>query len=449
MAKRKARVLFRDLRKAYPVVDRAEGIYLYDSEGKRYIDGSGGAIVVDIGHGVKEVLDRIIEQARKICFAHTSQFTNEALDKLADKLIEWAPEGHKGVYITVGGAESNETAIRLAHAYHVETGNQSKYKVIARWHSFHGASLGALSLTGKPGWRKNWEPLLLNFPHIPTVYCYRCPYGLEYDSCGIRCAFALEEVIRLEGSDTIAAFIAEPISGSTLGAVVPPKEYFKIIREICDRYNVLLISEEVMTGFGRTGKNFGIDHWDVIPDIITTGKGISSGYLPLGATIFHEKIFSAIENGSGRFFPGITFSGIPITCAAGLANLEYIEKHNLVERSKKMGLLLMETLLEQLTGLPIVGDIRGKGLFIGIEFVSEKVTKKPFPREANLAGEITKIILNKGMIVMSGSGSVDGTLGDHILIGPPFIITEQDIAEITRILKEAFIEAEKIVSNFK
>jgi adenosylmethionine-8-amino-7-oxononanoate aminotransferase len=442
MTNRRTKVLFRDLKKIYPVVDRAEGIYLYDSEGKRYIDGSGGAIVVHIGHGVKEVLDRIFEQAKKICFAHTSQFTNEAQEKLADKIVEWAPEGFAGVAFTLGGSESNEIAIRLARAYHVETGNPSKYKVIARWQSYHGTTLATLSLSGKPAWRRNWEPLLLNFPHILPVYCFRCSYGLEYDSCNIRCAYGLEETIKFEGPDTIAAFIAEPISGGALGAVVPPPEYFHIIKEICDKYNVLFISEEIMTGFGRTGKNFGIDHWGIIPDIITTAKGISSGYVPLGAAIFHEKIFSAIENGSGKFFPGITFAGTPISCIAGLANLEYIEKNNLVVQSREMGNKLREKLAD-LEELPIVGDVRGKGLFIGIEFVAEKQTKMPFKQEANMAKRITKTLFDKGLIVLPGSGSVDGTLGDHILLAPPFVIDDSDIDEITRILKECFIEAER------
>jgi adenosylmethionine-8-amino-7-oxononanoate aminotransferase len=255
----------------------------------------------------------------------------------------------------------------------------------------------------------------------------------------VECAYDLERVIKLEGSEYISAFIAEPISGSSLAAVVPHPKYFSIIRSICDEYNILLISEEVMTGFGRTGMNFGIDHWGVIPDIITTAKGISSGYAPLGAAICHEKIYNAILNGTGKFIPGITFAGSPLTCAAGLANLKYIEKYDLVNRARQMGEYL-ETKLSDLNDSPIVGEIRGKGLFIGIEFVEDKKSKRPFPSHLNLARKIADTAFANGLIVLPGTGGVDGILGDHILLAPPFIIEKSEIDSMVEILADVIRE---------
>ena len=428
-------VIFRNFKKKTPTVDRGEGIYLIDKEGKKYIDGAGSSCVMHIGHDCEEVIEAMIQQAKKVCFAHTDHFTSDVQEELATYIGHWTPEGLTKVFFTLGGAESNEMAIRLARQYHIETGNPSKYKVISRWHSYHGATLGALSITGRTAWLKNWTPLLLNFPHIQPPYCYRCPFGKEQNSCDVECAYELERVLKLEGSQDISAFIAEPISGSSLAAVVPHQKYFNIIRSTCDKYNILLISEEVMTGFGRTGMNFGIDHWGVIPDIITTAKGISSGYAPLGATICHEKIYNAILNGSGKFIPGITFAGSPSTCAAGLANLKYIEKHNLVDQSRQMGKYL-KTKLGDLRDSPIVGDIRGEGLFMGIEFVEDKQTKRPFPNQSNFARRIADAAFEKGLIVLPGSGGVDGILGDHILLAPPFIIEKSEIDSMVEILAD-------------
>lgn len=427
-------VIFRNLKKKTPVVDRGEGIYLIDKEGKKYIDGAGSSCVMHIGHDCEEVIEAMIKQMKKVCFAHTDHFTSDAQEELATYIGSWTPKEVNKVFFTLGGAESNEMAIRLARQYHLETGNPSKYKVISRWHSYHGATLGTLSITGRTEWRKNWTPYLLDFPHIQPAYCYRCPFGKEPTNCNVECAYDLERVIKLEGSDYISAFIAEPISGSSLAAVVPHPKYFNIIRSICDEYNVLLISEEVMTGFGRTGMNFGIDHWGVIPDIITTAKGISSGYAPLGATICNEKIYHAILNGTGKFIPGITFAGSPLTCAAGLANLKYIEKHNLVDRSRQMGEYL-KTKLGVLENSPIVGDIRGKGLFVGIEFIEDKRSKHPFPKDLNLARKIADKTFERGLIVLPGTGGVDGIMGDHILLAPPFTIEKLEIEAMVEILE--------------
>lgn len=436
----KDNVFYRDLRKYYPTIDRAEGIYLYDIDGKRYIDGCSGAVVVNIGHGIQPVLDAMMRQAKRICFSHASTFTSEAQIAFAEKVVALAPEGFSKVYFLSGGSEASETALKMARQYHVERGKPSKYKVISRWQSYHGNTIGALSMSGRNYSRKHHAPYMLNFPHISPCYCYRCPYEKDYPSCNIICAWELERVIKQEGKEYISAFIAEPIVGGTASGLTPPPEYFGVIREICDRYDVLFIVDEIMTGVGRTGKNFGIDHWGVIPDLIVAGKGLASGYAPIFGVIVREKIFETFRNGSGSFVHGHTFSGNPLACATGAAALDYLEEHFLIERSAKMGSYMFWK-MNSLKDLPIVGDIRGKGLFLGVEFVADKDTKKPFGKEAHVDISIRNIAFEKGLNIIAGMpGMIEGELGDHILISPPFIIKEPEIDEIVDILRESIIE---------
>jgi len=436
-------VLYRNFKKEYPVIDTADGVYLYDVKGKKYLDACGGALVVNIGHGVPEVIDAMVKQAERVSFAYTAIFNSEAQIQLAGRIASLCPMESARVFFVSGGSEATETAIKIARQYHVESGNSSKYKVISRWQSYHGATIGALSMTGRPHDRDIFTPYLLDFPHISPPYCYRCPFGKEYPHCDIDCAKELERVIKQEGSNYISAFIAEPIIGLTASGVTPAPEYYGIIRSICDRYNVLMIMDEVVTGFGRTGKNFGIDHWNVVPDIIATGKGISSGYVPLGGVIVGEKVVDVIARGSGVLKTSFTYSGNPLSCAIGLAVLDYIEKHDLIQKSAEQGSYLFEK-CSKLNKFGTVGRISGRGLMLGIEFVENKETKKPFDRETHFSEAIVQRAFENGVVVRPGiPGNVDGLLGDHILITPPFVIEEEHIEQIVDTLEDVIRETEK------
>jgi len=435
-------VFYRNMRRSYPLMKRAEGVYIFDSKGRKYIDGVGGIAVVNIGHGVREILEAIVEQAKKVCFIYNGQFITEPAINLAEKIVGLAPPGLSKVFLVSGGSEAIETALKMARQYYIETGRSSKYRVIARWTSYHGNTIAALSMSGRPLWRKNFIPLLLNFPHIAPPYCYRCPFGKEHPHCDLECAYDLERTIEKEGADSISAFIAEPVIGTTAPGVTPPPEYYKIIRQICDKYNVLMIVDEIITGFGRTGKNFGINHWNVIPDIIVTGKGISSGYAPLAAVIAHKRIYDAFVKGSGSFTHGHTYAEHPLSCAIGLAVQQYMEKNNLIERSAWIGSLMIEK-LSRLGELPMVGDVRGKGLLLGIEFVKNKEKKTPFKRELQVQEKVVDRCFEKGLVLVPGiPGNVDGVLGDQIQITPPYIITEEVMDKSIDILEESIIEVQ-------
>ncbi len=432
-------VFYRNLRKYYPTVDRGEGIYVYDTEGRKYMDGSGGAAVVGIGHGVKEITEAMIEQANKICFSHGSQFTNHAAIELASKLVQLSPKGLTKVYFLSGGSEAVDTAVKMARQYQVERGKPEKYKIISRWTSYHGNTLGALALSGHTGRRRYYLPLIQNTPHIVPAYCYRCPFHLEPERCELECATDLEKTILYEGPDSVSAFIAEPIVGATAGALVPKKGYFQKVREICDRYDILLIVDEVMTGIGRTGKNFGIDHWEVTPDMIVVGKGLSSGYTPIFVVIVKEEIHRTIQGGSGAFVHGHTYSQNPLSCAIANAVIDYLLTHDLISRSAKMGEYLIHS-LQSLRHHDWVGDVRGKGLFAGIEFVKDKRTKEPFDPKLRLNVLVGNRAFEKGLITYPGGGGADGVRGDHLLLAPPFVVTEEEIDKMVSILDETFAE---------
>ena len=434
MAEKKDRVFYRDWKKRYPIIDRGEGIYLYDEGGKRYMDASGGPIVVNIGHGVPEILEAMMAQAKKVCFPYQGHFASRAQIDLADEVISFAPPGMSRVYFVSGGSEATEIALKLVRQYHLGRGEPSRTKVIGRWQAYHGSTMAAYSMGGHSLWRKDYIPYLLNFPHIPAPYCYRCRFEKEYPSCGILCAHELEKMIKQEGEANIAAFISEPVTGGTLGALAPPPEYFPIIREICDRHGILLVVDEVITGFGRTGKNFGIDHWGVIPDLIITGKGIGSGYTSLGAVIIHQKVYDLfLESGRSSFALGYTYSGNPLSCAVGLAVLRYLKRNALVARAAEMGAFMFKQ-FESFKKFPMVGDIRGKGILLGMELVKDQKSKTPFDRSLRLAETIAQKAFEKGLIILSGHGIGEGLVGDLLLISPPFVIREEEVKEICNIL---------------
>jgi len=424
----------------YPVIDHGEGIYLFDIKGKRYIDGASVPMCVSIGHGSQRVLKAMENQARKVTFVSPWFFVTEPALKLAEKLSNLTPGSLNKVLFVSGGSEGVEVAIKLAYQYHAEKGNRGKSIVIGRWQSYHGATLGALSVTGVPARRRSFIPLLQPYPHIAPAYCYRCMFGKQYPGCDIDCALELERAVRQVGPEYVSAFIAEPVV-APLGASYPPKEYFRIIRETCNKYDMLFIDDEVITGFGRTGEVFAINHWGVEPDIMVLSKSMGSGYSPLGATVVRDEIYETIRKGSGAFIHTYTYSGNPLSCAVGLAVLDILSEDNLVSQSRQMG----DILLKKLKNLdhPTIGDVRGLGLFTGIEFVKDRRTKEPFPSEYHFSKKVFMKAFENGLVLIYRSGCVDGVLGDHVLIGPPLIVTPAQIDEIVDILDASLKEVEK------
>ncbi|MGQ9645332.1 MAG: aspartate aminotransferase family protein [Thermodesulfobacteriota bacterium] len=437
----KGHVFYRKLTRTYPLITHGEGIYLYDETGKRYIDGSGGALVVNIGHGQREILQRMAEQMGQVGYVHGTQFTTKSIEEYGEALGEILPKGLEKIYFLSGGSESIEAAIKLARQYFLESGQSQRWRVVARWHSYHGNTLGALSLTGRISMRKPYLPLLIDFPHFPPPYCYRCSFGLIYPECGLECAKALEQVIRMEGPETISAVILEPIVGATIGAVVPPDGYLSVIKEICSRYSILLIDDEVMTGMGRTGKWFAVEHWGISPDIMVLGKGMSGGYFPLSAMITRSEYVDRLKEKTGGFVHGHTFSHHPVACAVGLAVIEHLKKNQLVEKSSSRGEYLLQR-LEELKDFSFVGDVRGRGLMTAIEFVKDKKTKEPFPRTAKFTERVIDSAFDNGLVLYPGTGFVDGVNGDMVMVGPPLIIQENQIDEIIEILKKTFSRME-------
>ena len=436
------RLFHRVIREKWGKISHGKGVYLYDMEGRRYLDACAGVHVVSIGHGVEEVIEAMAEQAGKVCFTY-NRFLSQSQIDLAEKIAAMAPEGLHRCFFVSGGSEATESALKIARKYHLETGHPQKHKVISRWQSWHGNTVGALSMSGRSAWRHDYAPYLLDFPHIPAPYCDRCPYGKSYPDCRLSCAEELERVIHQEGSHTIAAFIAEPILGTSAAGLAPPPDYYAMIRDICDRHDVLMIVDEVVTGFGRTGKNFGIDHWGVVPDIMATGKGLSSGYTPIAATIAHERIYESIYKTASSFVHGHTYGGNPLSCAVALAVQDYIEKHDLVARCARMGESMLEQ-MESLGELPIVGKVRGKGLLLGVELVADKETDAPFEVEKGVTAMVVERTLEKGVLIMPGApGLIDGVAGDHICVSPPFTVSEEEVAQIVGVLREAIVEVGK------
>jgi adenosylmethionine-8-amino-7-oxononanoate aminotransferase len=434
-------VFHRNLRKEFPVIDRGEGLYLYDDQGNRFLDFGSGIGVVNIGYDIPSVIEAMHAQALKTPFVYSAPFASEPVMRLAKRVIEMAPESMSRVFFVSGGSEAVEAAIKLARQYHVERGHTGKFRIIARWASYHGNTLGALSASGRPLWRQLFAPLLQDFPHIVPPYCYRCPFGSSYPECGVACAHELEKAIALEGgADSISAFIAEPVVGTSATGLTPPPEYYPIIRDICDRHDILFICDEVITGCGRTGKNFGIDHWQVQPDIIVTGKGIGGGYSPLAAVLVNDKVCETIAAGSASHTQGYTYSGNPLSAAAGLAVLDYIQENRLIDKvAAKENFLKGQ--LERLKETGAVGDVRGRGFLMGVEFVRDPSTKAPFPPEQQFSSQVVAAALERGLMIIGGMGGmIDGVAGDHLQITPAFTISDEQIVWAVDTIKQS-IEA--------
>lgn len=436
----------RDFRIDYPVVARARGIYVWDARGRRYIDASGGAVVVGIGHGVASIARAVAAQMRRISFTHTSQFHSQSALDLARALIRFAGKGYRNgrVYFCSGGSEAIETAVKLARAFHVERGDESRRIVISRTHSYHGATLACLTLGGIRSRRTPYEVMLDNEGRygskIPAAYCYRCPWNLRPDSCDVPCADELEKKIGEIGAEKVSAFLAEPVSGAALGAAVPSDLYWPRIREICDRHGILLIADEVMTGFGRLGRTLGLNRWKVEADLVAMGKGIASGYLPLAGVLARERIWKPIAEGSGRFEHGFTYHGHPVACAAGLAVLKELKRKKLTARAASLARYIERGLRSLQNKLPVMGDIRGGGLMWGIEFVQNPSTRAPFPAEFRFAEKVRAAAFRRGLILYSGSGFLEDGTGDHLMIAPPLIVSRKEIDEILRLFEVALRE---------
>jgi adenosylmethionine-8-amino-7-oxononanoate aminotransferase len=441
-------VFRRSFRKEFPAAVRGDGVYLWDADGNKYLDLAGSAAVNFIGHGVAEISAAMADQAAKLEFVHTSQFTTPVAEEYAQELLAFAGEHFRGgaAYFTSGGSESIETALKLARQYQVEIGQSKRHQILSRQQSYHGSTLGALSVSGNKRRREIYLPMVREFPHIGMPYCYRCDFDCADGcrNCGQQYAAELDRAIEASNGET-AAFILEPVSGATLGAVVPPPGYLESVAEICRKRGLLLIADEVMSGMGRTGRNFAVEHWSVQPDILVTAKGLSSGYAPLGAVIASQKVVDAIAAGSGSFLHGFTYNAHPISLAAGRAVLRHLQEKNLVAAADSAiagtRASQFKQALETLRNGEAVGEVRGIGLLWAVEFVTDKKTKRPFPPEHNFAGRVGAASMRRGLLVYPMQGSVDGISGDHLLLAPPAIITDEQITWAVDHLRAAVQEA--------
>jgi adenosylmethionine-8-amino-7-oxononanoate aminotransferase len=415
------RVFPRVFGRRLPVAVRAEGATIWDGDGRAYLDAAGGAVVVGIGHGRAEVAAVMAAQAGRVAYAHGTAFTTDALEAYAVEVGALLPLDAPAIYPVSGGSEAIETALKMARAYHLARGEPGRDVVIARWGSYHGNSLGALDLSGREPLRRPYAPWLGRFRHVSTPYPYRA---------GQPAAHALgEAAIEAAGPGRVAAFVAEPIVGATLGAVVPPDGYWPAVAEVCGRHGVLLVADEVMTGFGRTGRWFGSDHWDLRPDILVAAKGATSGYWPFGFAAARGPVYEAIA--AGGFVHGFTFSHSAVGAAVAREVLRILREEDLVAASAAKGERLRGLLAERLGRHPHVGDVRGRGLMVGVELVADRATTAPFPRAERRLEAVVAAARERGVLVYSGTGAANGVDGDTVLLGPPFVTTDEELVRIT------------------
>lgn len=441
-------VFARHCRADYPTAAAGDGCYLIDTEGKRYFDGSGGAAVSCLGHSNERVRQAIKDQVDRLAFAHTGFFTSEPAEALADLLVTHAPGNLDRVYFVSGGSEAVESAIKLARQYHMERDEPQRRHLIARRQSYHGNTLGALAAGGDAWRREQFSPLLVEVSHIAPCYEYAERGDVEnLHDYGQRVAQELEDEILRLGSDTVMAFLAEPVAGATLGAVPPVKEYFTRIRDICDKYGVLLIFDEVMCGMGRTGHLFACDAEGVAPDILCIAKGLGAGYQPIGAMLCSARIFGVIAAGSGFFQHGHTYLGHPVAAAAGLAVLQELLERDLIAQVRVRSATFKRMLRSRFAQHPHIGDLRGRGLFWGLEFVADRATKRPFDPAFGMAGKLKKAAFAKGLICYPMPGTRDGKSGDHVLLAPPFIASEDELDSALDMLQDAIDGALKDIQS--
>ena len=437
--------LFYQTKTARPVLDRAEGVYMWDASGKRYIDGSSGAMVSNLGHSNPAVLDAMRAQMEKSTFGYRLHFQTEISEELARKTAELAPEGLNKVFFVSGGSEAVESTLKLARQYALTQGQGQRFKVISRMPSYHGCTLGALAVTGYAPMSAPFDPMMERMPKIAAPRAYLDGLDSQDPATGLYYANLLEQKILDEGAETVLAFIVEPIGGASTGALVPPTGYMDRIREICTEYGVLLIHDEVMTGGGRTGTFFGAEHWGTVPDLIALSKGFGSGYAPLGAMIARDDIVDAVME-DGGFIHGFTYAGNPLACAAGNAVLDQIEALNLTEKAALMGEMLIGRLEGLMESYPVIGDVRGKGLLTAFELMSDRHTKEPLPVALNAHSRLVEIAYENGLIIYSRR-TRGGTSGDHFLVCPPLIVTEAELDEIIGKLDRSLSQFAKEIST--
>ena len=435
-----------DFTKERPVADKGIGSYIYTEDGKRYLDGSSGAMTSNIGHTVPEIVESIKDQIDKITFAYRGQFTTAPLEELCTCIASLAPGDLNKVSLVNSGSEANELALKLACDYWTSLGLTQKRRFISRWPSYHGSTMGALSMSGNPGRRRPYNEYIKDWPVLEVPFCHHCPYDKKYPECKLFCATYLQKLISRIGANTISAVICEPITGASGAGITPPDEYFPIIRDICSRNNILMIMDEVITGFGRTGENFASNHWNVIPDMITFGKGVSSGYGPMAGAIVKDEIFNVIaKNGSSYFLTGHTHGGNPLCSASALAVLKYIEKNDVINGVREKGRYIEKKLKDLYTEFSIVNHYRGKGLMWGVEIAQNKVTNEPFPCEFGMTKKLVNICFDNGLLIYPSQGYIDGVLGDSILISPSFLISYDEIDTMFDILGSSIKQLEDLI----
>jgi len=418
-------------------IERAEGPWLYTRDGRKILDAGAGAVVVNIGQGREEIAEIARSTIANLDYV-LPVWTSPPRERLVERLLKWTPEGINRFFFTSGGSEANEAAMKFAILYHKIRGKSSKKKIIGRQFSYHGNTIAALSVAGT-GRRADYEHILIDWPKIPPSYCYRCPWGKTYPGCDIDCATALEQKILEQGADSIAAFIAEPMMGSSAAANPPVKEYWPKLREICTKYEVLLIADEVMTGFGRTGRRFAVDHWNVVPDILVGGKGLTGGYMPMGVCAVRGDLVEEVERARADFM-FYTYSSHPVSCAVADGVLAIMEREHLVERSAQMGARLGAQLREELSGHPMVGDIRGSGLFWGVELVHDKANRVPFAPEKKVTNRVLGAAVRRGLFFYPSSGMAGNGRGDGMIFSPPFIVGDSEIEFMVRTAHDALEE---------
>ncbi|MCC3859994.1 aspartate aminotransferase family protein [Pseudemcibacter aquimaris] len=433
--------LFYQTRDRKPMLDRAEGIYMWDVNGKRYIDGSSGAMVSNIGHSNENVLAAMKAQMEKSTFGYRLHFENEPAEKLASRVAELSPDGHDKIFFVSGGSEAVESAVKLARQCAYARGDLNKTKVISRSPSYHGGTMGALSLTSYGPLNDPFKGMTMDVPHIPSPSCYLDTDDLPDDILGLKYADYLYDKILEIGADNVLAFIMEPVGGASTGALVAPDSYYKRIRDICDEFGIFLIYDEVMTGVGRTGKFLACEHWNINPDIIATSKGFGAGYVPLGAMTAKQEIVDTVLD-SGGFQHGYTYAGNPIACAAGLAVIDEIYNQNMMENCAGMGDRLIAGLNTLMNDHDIIGDVRGKGLLTAFELVSDRETMEPLAPEKQAFSKLVNIAYDKGLIIYSRR-TRGGYSGDHFLVCPPMIVTEEQIDDILSIINDSLNELNK------
>ncbi len=439
MPEKKTALFQRDLHREYPVMVRGEGIYLYDENDKCYIDGTAGAGNVTLGHGQQEIVAAMADQAQTLAYCFSAFFTNRPAHQLADRIAALAPDNLNYVYFVSGGSEANEAAFKIARQYHLQQGNAQKQKIIARWRGYHGATMGALAATGMPWLRTPFAPWLPDFPHIDSCYPYRCPLSGCGGNCNLACADQLEQTILAEGPENVAAFIAEPVVMGGIAVGIPPEGYYRRIRAICDRYNVLFIADEVITGFGRSGRFFAIEHWDTVPDMIVFGKGASSGYAPLGGVVIHKKIHASFASAETLFAHIFTYVDNPVAMRVGLSVLDKLAADDILSHVQCIGTYMLEK-AQQLLRHDCVGEIRGLGCMLGIELVRQRQTKEPFPVQWNVAGRIVAAAFERGLALTGTQTGADWIEGDDLRFYPPLVISREQIDVALEIIDAALVQ---------